>query len=419
MRVIEHDRPLPAEYEWLLGRKTGIIKRLNVWYPERAGPQLLSSGIIETDTSTFQDSDGSSIEAGGKGKTIGETLQTVFGETVERYCMDMPDEARICHGSYNKMEREHEVIAFEYLDIYSDLDSTPYIHPIDKDTPIPWTKGVNLLTGETTYVPAELVWSFKGPLKKNKRHFIGTSNGAAAGRDARDAILSGLYELIERDGFMYTWLTHSSPQKIFPEQVDGLEDQLKEFLPSKHFECHIFEYDTLVDIPTYGAALVNKRDEYPKFMIGGAAGSNRYETIEDAVIEAAQGWILINKLKTERETDSIQLDDEIWNFEDNVLLYGEPEHFDKTEFLTDGMPGKPRHEPISGDTYNELLRRLETAGCTPICVEITTPETAHIGIPVVQTIVPELIPLQVPSAIPDGHPRLTDRELYEVPHPFP
>lgn len=419
MRVTEYDRPLPAEYEWLLGRKTGIIKRINVWYSDRASPQLLSSGIIETDTSTLRSDDKSSIEAGGKGESVSAALQTAFGETVERYCMDMPDEDRICRGTYAEMEREHEVIDFEYLDIYSDPGSIPQIEPIDTDTSIPWTAGVNLLTGDTIYVPAELVWSFKGPLKNDERHFIGTSNGAAAGRNARDAILAGLYEVIERDGFMETWLNRSSPRKILPERVPGLDDRLETFLPTNHFEYHLFEYDTLVDVPAYGAVLVNQRDEYPKFMIGSAAGPDRSETIEEALIEAAQGGIHINKLKADRSPDSVRFGDEIWNFEDNVLLYGNPDNFDKVEFLLDGDPGAPRHEPLGEATYSECLRRLEAAGCTPICVEITTPEAAHVGVPAVQTIVPELIPLQVPSAIPDEHPRCEGSDVYEVPHPFP
>lgn len=419
MHVTEHERPLPHRYEWLLGRKTGLIKRLNVWYPDRASPQLLSSGIIETDTGALRGDEKSSIEAGGKGETVGEALQTAFGETVERYCMDMPDEDRIHHGTYNEMQAEHEVIDFEYLEIYSEYESIPRVHPLDRETSIPWTAGVNLLTGETTYVPTELVWSFKGPLSGGKRHFIGTSNGAAAGRNAREAILSGLYELIERDGFMYTWLTNSSPRKILTEDVTGLDDRLEALLPTDQYEYHLFEYETLVDVPAYGAALVNKRDEYPKFMIGGAAGADRYETMEEAIIEAAQGWVHINRLKADNDLDSVQYGDDIWNFEDNVLLYGKPENFDKVEFLMSGEPGEPRHESLGKETYNACLRRLEAVGCTPICVEITTPEAAHVGISAVQTLVPELMPLQVPAAIPDEHPRCEGQDLYEAPHPFP
>ncbi len=73
-----------------------------------------------------------------------------------------------------------------------------------------WIAGVDLATGETRYVPFELVHTdYTVPLAEPAR-FQATTNGLAAGNVALEAQLHALYELIERDA-VACWRARGGP----------------------------------------------------------------------------------------------------------------------------------------------------------------------------------------------------------------
>ena len=86
-------------------------------------------------------------------------------------------------------------------------------------------KGVSLHTGEKVYIPLQYIeW---GPKyirgKHNADRYIfspRTTNGAGGGFTLTDATVSGLCELVERDGFMIHWLNRLSPRRIRIEKND-------------------------------------------------------------------------------------------------------------------------------------------------------------------------------------------------------
>jgi ribosomal protein S12 methylthiotransferase accessory factor len=181
----------------------------------------------------------------------------------------------------------------------------------------------------------------------------------------------------------------------------------------------VFEADSIVDIPTYGGALVNTNEEYPKFILAGAAAMDPLEAIEEVLVEIGQGWVNIHERKGTHETDALKLDDEIWNFEDNVALYAKPTHFDKVQFFLEGVAGCIEQDPITGRTLDSLLAKLDDAGTTPIAVDVTTTDVASVGIRVVKVLIPELLSLVPPSCVPKDHPRLSSIDPPDLPHPFP
>ena len=415
MRIEESDREIPIEYERLIGSKLGIVQSLNLWYPERSGPEVYSAGVRSTDVSTLCREEMKKLQAGGKGVTAREALRTVIGETAERYCSRWPDEDRIERATYVELEARDEVMEFEYLDVLPS-EKSENIYPFDEETPLLWTPGTNLLTGETTYVPSQLVWDPYGPLNDEPSYFVGTSNGASAGSNLRNALVGGLYEAIERDGFMRTWHKQSPPRKIDPTRVSELRRLANDLFPSEQFSPHVFAFDSKVDVPTYGAALVNEVNEYPKFILGAGAAAKPMEAIETALVETGQGWVRINEKKT--ESRDVSIDDDIWNFEDNAYLYADPENFDEVSFLVEGTQGPVRQDGFD-DELSEVLNRLEAAECTPIAVETTTPDVIETGIRTVTVIVPELLPLLPPAIPPEHHPEAESLCMSTVPHPFP
>jgi YcaO-like protein with predicted kinase domain len=69
-----------------------------------------------------------------------------------------------------------------------------------RNRPIPWVLGADLLSNEPIWVPYELVHAnATAPAVPGSGCFVPSTNGLASGNNALEAILHGLYEVIERD----------------------------------------------------------------------------------------------------------------------------------------------------------------------------------------------------------------------------
>lgn len=419
MRVREHDdRPLPAEYEWLVGSKLGSVERLHLWYPERGGPQVYLGTATAADVGALRGEDVPGFDGGGKGLTAREALRSAVGEAVERYCLFWPDGDRIERATRDGLASGRTAVDLDAVDVMARrVDGIG--RPVDSGARLSWTPGADLLTGETTWVPAQLVWSRTGPLADETRYFPGTTSGAAAGPGLRDAVLGGLTELVERDALVRTWLDRSPPRRLDLDAVPGLRARVDDLLPLDRFEVHVLALESQVDLPVYGVALVNERDAYPKFVFGSAAGTDPRSTVEDALVEVSQAWRRVHELATERDPASVDPDGEITNLDDNVVLYGRPDQFEHVAFLVDGEATDVRRRGVEGDELAGCLARLRDADCTPVAVDVTTPDVAAAGIRVVQAVVPELVPLCPPSVVPARHPRVDADAPPDVPHPYP
>lgn len=66
--------------------------------------------------------------------------------------------------------------------------------------PLPWVAGIDLLSGETVWVPYELVHANATlPPVPGSNCFVSSTNGLASGNNLTEAVLHALYEVIERD----------------------------------------------------------------------------------------------------------------------------------------------------------------------------------------------------------------------------
>ncbi|UPW02053.1 YcaO-like family protein [Halorussus gelatinilyticus] len=422
MEFAESDEPLPSEYNRLVGTKTGLVSNLAHSSLDRGGPRAGVGAVDHADLGWLGAGHTADIEAGGKGLGARETLTSTVGEFVERYCLHWPREDALVEASYDEMASRGEVPDFECLAAYGQADLEPGDHelldPLSRDTVLPWVAGTNLLTGDTSYVPAHLVWNRVGELADYPNAVVGTSNGAAAGPTLEAAVLSGLAEVVERDAFVRTWCEQTPPPRVDVAATPDLAARRDRLLPSDYRSLSVFEYDGTVDVPAYGAAIVDDRDRYPKFAIGGSADFDPLAAATDAMVEAAQAFPYLEHVRTDYDLDAID-PARIWNFTENTLLYARPENFEHVSFFVEGEETALAPSEDVADDLAAYLDRLDAAGCTPVAVEVTTPDVREVGIRVVRVVVPELVPFPPSSLPPADHPRLAEVDVPEMPHPYP
>jgi thiazole/oxazole-forming peptide maturase SagD family component len=409
----------------LMGSKTGLVNGLYSTLQSRGIPQASLSQPITSEVALLADSDHRlDLALGGKGEDITGSFMSSIGETVERYCLCFPpNEEDLVEATYEEVSERGRVIDYDYLDIADPDIVGEQIAPFDRDTEIYWTQGRDLVTDELVFVPAELVWIEAGPLTDVEARFLGTSNGAAAGQTLEDAVLSAIYELVERDAFMRTWARQQTPDRIPLDRFPEIEEFASERIENEYLTAHLLDYDSVLDIPAIGAVVTNDRGERPGFLIGGSAAADPVDAMRHGLVETIQGWPYLAEIAIDQDIENLDPGDPANNFDGNVLYYAMPENVGEVEFFLEGdqtdREFERRRNLTTEEEYQFCLEQLADAGFTPIAFDVTTPDVERTGIKATRVVIPELVMLTPPFTVPVNHPAFDGETVSHKPHPYP
>lgn len=415
-------QPISDSLAPFLGTRTGLVSRVAATFPSRSTPQFVQTTPSLADLDTLVGGDNSTqLGVSGKGSTLEASVTTCVGEAVERYCLLFDHEDLLETGSHTEMDAEFDhVVDFELIDRYTaeQLKRHDQIGPVARDAEMTWCPATNLLAGDETFVPAELLL-YDTP-DDYPSTYIGTTNGAAAGPSLSSAVRSGLYEYIERDAIMRMWYTQTTPPRLSVHQFDTIPPSFAPESETNHLSVYLFSVDSPLAVPVVGCAIVDERDKTPKVVVGGGAGPTYEDAVEDALAEAAQVRPYVFRMIQERESVD-QIDERnINNFNDNVLYYAAPEQFDDVSFLLEGETTTHPTPRDRGDSELQwLLGEFRKADLMPLALDITSTDVRQAGLTVVKTLVPGLLPLSLPSIPHAHHPRVRSETVSNKPHPYP
>jgi YcaO-like protein with predicted kinase domain len=127
-------------------------------------------------------------------------------------------------------------------------------------TPLAWEEVVNVQNGQKKLIPSDLVW-LNTRIKAQPLMYVQMgSNGVASGGSLEDAILSGLYEVIERDAWTLNqylldsgFLLHRTPLVEMPERVEACVRKIE----SANLKVHIFDISNDYPIPVFSALILD------------------------------------------------------------------------------------------------------------------------------------------------------------------
>jgi ribosomal protein S12 methylthiotransferase accessory factor len=455
---VDSNGTLPPDATQLVGRIAGLVDELAFYVPQRTAPDVVKTSVAPNDVDELLETPAGSWATGAAGFDVEACAISAVGELCERYCVYQAS-GDCFVGSYDELTNDGEpTVDFEYLDVLDRerVEQIDLLNPVTKRDEFRWTRGLDLLTGEEVAVPAQLVYALPDVGESAARRFVGTSNGCACGQTATDACARAILELLERDGFMRTWLTQTSPDRIDVGSLAGDNespiDRLLRRVEGPNRSCHLVSYDGPTDVHTVGAVVESTDGSTPSFVVGGGAGIEASDAIEDAVAECAQMWITTRQRLARGRTPPDTVAD-VLNLSDNVLYYADPDNRDETSVLLEGPRKRldrlrrgdeggggdecgDEHgdEGADGDEWgggdggsgrnadrdrlDVLLSELDDAGLTPLAFDLTTRDLRDVGWHVVRVVVPELVDLTPPSLLPRRHPAFEDVETTTKPHPF-
>lgn len=324
---------------------TGIIARVVRQMHEVDDIRCHAVGATSANSSYTTGNPTNTLNGGGGGSEDGTYLAAV-GEGIERYCVTyLPDSVKC--ATYSQISSDEQCLGPQEIGFFSreqyELEGFPFKR-FDPDVPIAWTTGVDLRTGASIQLPAQMIYmsSWDGFVPEPQRITYATSNGLSAHLTRSEACLSSLFEVLERDAFMAVWYSKISMPTIPHDLNEGLSKFIERHISPAGLEFHLVNLSEINEIPTVMAIVINCKTKLARFAIGAAAAATLEIACKKALVEAFQTRIWV---KAEQRSSSTLPSDCDWGekirvFDDHIRLYADDssEHLrEEISFLYEGQ----------------------------------------------------------------------------------
>jgi YcaO-like protein with predicted kinase domain len=158
-------------------------------------------------------------------------------------------------------------------------------------TPVAWEDATNVQNGATKLVPSDLLWLVTRIKDQPLMYFQMGSNGLASGGSVEDAILSGLYECIERDAWTLNqylldagFLLKRSPLAGISPRIESCIGQIER----ANLKLHLFDITNDYKVPVFSAILLDLSGHCAGTFGGYGCHLNAEIAAIRAITEAAQ-----------------------------------------------------------------------------------------------------------------------------------
>ncbi|WNB90910.1 TOMM precursor leader peptide-binding protein [Bacillus sp. NEB1478] len=368
-------------------------------------------------------------------------------EGLERNCGYGPRGKRtMVYEPYSKVEK-HAInphsVGLHTHEQY-EMPGFPF-RPLDSDRPIHWVWGYSLTQNQPKLVPEMFAYYSLG---SGEGFVYETSNGCAVGGSLEEAILYGIFEIVERDSFLMTWYGQLPIPRLDNKSIDDQELQLmiQRINAVTGYEVHLFNATTENGIPSIFALAKNTKEKGLNLTCAAGAHIDPIRAVKGAVQELS-GMLLNAKDKFEKNRkkyeEMYKQSHLVQKMEDHSMLYGLKEAEKRLYFLLDRRQVKDFHQefgPVrkSADLLDDLkgvLDVFQKLKLEVIVVDQTSPELKRNGLHCVKVAIPGMLPmtfghhltrligldrvLNVPAKLGYVKKPLTYSELNPYPHPFP
>ncbi len=397
-------------------------------------PKQVSFGVWPANTE-FLSGERFSGRSSGCGFSWESAMLGTIGESVERYAPSFYDMSEGTRGSYKEL-KNITIPPDEYALFHDEQYKQDWfqITKFTENLELTWFPMYDLTDGNTKLVPGQFIYM---PFSQDENYITSnTSTGLAAHSSYYKAILTALYEVIERDSFVITWTQNLVPEKI------RISKEIQLYLDSHfpiQYEWHFFNITYDIDVPTIFGICFGEA-EYGKFVAVGSSTRGTYgDALKKVIQEIGQAVpyfrYLLGEKKEWTPPDNFNL---IQDFEDHSIYYNKRPDlwhvFDKWKEKPESFYVELDESIERSDTeeIKHITSLLKDLNLNVLVKDVTTPDVRQLGFYSVKVFVPQLIPLagsypsyflggkrlyEVPKKM--GFDSLGYSNLNKYPHPFP
>ncbi len=402
----------------------------------------------------------SRLELGvGRATNVEQAKRIAVLEALERYAGLQPRRTQsVLRATYRELA--DQAIDPRTLLLYSaEQYAIPgfRFQPFSEDQEYLWVWAFSFRHQRPLAVPEEFI--YYGPLQARGRTThepmltCELSNGCALGNCPEEAILHGLFEVLERDAFLLTWYARNEPRCLDIESArDRRIPLLVDTLLQQGYETFAFDITQEFGIPTIWVMISSKEDDPSRFKTLSAAGCHLdpEQALWGGLLEVATSVSFIqDRYQSERARGLTLLEasNAVEGMHDHALLYALPEAFPRLQFLfrrsqhpvtfDKAFPNMHRHYS-SFNLTEDLMMVLQIVlreGLDILVVDQTPQEQSRFGLVTMRMLVPGLLPMTFGQQYRRYHNctrllRLLDphlenpsseiaKKINSWPHPFP
>lgn len=367
-------------------------------------------------------------------------LAAALGEAAERYSLSYVPFESLRFAKASELGEPHADL--RALHFFSDEQYNAGIsyERFDENTPLQWAAAQDLRDGTRVWVPSAFCFLPDHRRSGEPRIVCGTSSGVACGATRDEAILGGLYELIERDAFMLMWYHALSLPVVECSASEEIADVNRSYYDLTGLDYRIVDLSGFMDVPS-AMAVVRDRSGYIKLAIGAASARTMTDAIGKALREGFQTYAWARQMRfLKSDWEEPQDYATIRDFEDHVALHAFGDHAKESDFMDASSDIRPiaSYAPLCGPSVREqietLTARLHERGMDVYVIDVTAPELRDLGLHVMRAFSPQLcqidsehgqrflgIPRNLSGAYAAGITAqpATIEGLNHFPHPFP
>jgi ribosomal protein S12 methylthiotransferase accessory factor len=270
---------------------------------------------------------------------------------------------------------------------------------------------------------------------------VTSSNGLACHATLGEAVVAGLYEVLERDCFMLAWASRLSLPLLDIGGDAGLSAFHDRYLARTGLRYALVDMSAFWDLPVVTAVVRCDVPGEAPIGVGARASSTAEHAVRKALDEAfhVRSWA---RSLLSRDPERVFEPDfsDVREFSDHIRFYAAREHTEHVAFLDASPVRRPVGDvpPLGSDGPAEelalLTGRLAAHGITAYAVDLTPPDIVDAGLRVAKVVAPELCPLDFDHRLRHLGGRrlryaawelglvpepLAQEDVNPFPHPFP
>lgn len=377
----------------------------------------------------------------GSGSSLSrkKSMLKAYGEFIERYCayaIDGKHDEKIIFESYEKLKNQHKCLNInDLIDFDERIYKSKYNYygKYSDESKTGWVLGNNIITDEKIYIPAQKVFLGTKLMENEKMYIQWLSTGLACGSTYKDAIISAIYELVERDSFMLTWQLELEAEEIIMDRINNLElkklyNHISSFLNGDD-KLYIYDISRTEGIYTVITFIQN----YNPSSFGLITSASSDVDIEKALLKSLEELCLTQSFSYNllMENDEKPSKEEVIDLDMHLQYYNSGDRAKNIDFIKSNKSKKlsDLKKHIDGnrdEVYKYIVNLFKNEGKEIFIADVTKDNIRECGLHVVRAIIKGYNDLEISHS----HRLINNKRLKkfqakykksinENPHPFP
>ena len=386
---------------FLVDDKTGIIKEVFPLEPLTDSPRFHYYKAIGCNTSVLKGFPNTVISAGTSSIAEKAYVKAV-GEAIERYSSALYDYSELPYGNVEDLDLP-ALDPRELRNFNSDQYADPgfELERFNSASSVHWVKAKKCHTNEHVYFPAALCYCpyYPNASLDEKRIAENISTGLAAHCSYQETAINGLLEVVERNNFMFHWLTAIAPPKV---NLQSLPDALLELISrynTSGYRFSLYDIRGRDGIPSFMGKLESDNSDLVPIIIGATAHLSKYEGIQKCIEELALMERFSRKAMQRAGQKKYKSFSEVKNLTDHVNIWLDRDFTNNAGFLDLNKRIIDYHQLNDFEQSNPendlkcIVDRIRNIGFECYYADLTSRDIAGLGLHVGRAIVPGYIPL--------------------------